>query len=188
MTTTEHEDRTITKELTFTLDNDGLARIAHDAASISSQLNRDRIEFKKIKTEWKDKIVGGESALSKLMEVIERGTETKMSECIERRKFHENKVEYIVDGKVIESRAMDAEERQMEIDPNDKTVIIRKHPRVDGRALAAGDPGPHANYPCAIVTDLPDDDDDDDTEDDRPANLPEPVEVAKENRLTDRED
>ncbi len=173
MTTYEHEDRTITKELTFTLDNDGLARIAHDAASISSQLNRDRIEFKKIKTEWKDRIVGGESALSKLMLVIERGTETKMVECIERRKFAENKVEYIVDGKVIEERAMDAEERQMEIDPNDKTVIIRKHPRVDGRALAAG---------------LDDDDDDDDTEDDRPANLPEAVECAKEDRLTDEAD
>jgi hypothetical protein len=112
---TEVQDRPLKKLLQIPLTHEDVERMAKEAAEISQALTADRIEFKKIRTEWKDRIVGSENALSRVLKVIQVGHEEKEVDCIERRIFAENKVQYIVNDKVIEERAMDAEERQMEM-------------------------------------------------------------------------
>jgi hypothetical protein len=192
--TPEIEERNLTKELEFKLSSADFERIGREAAQIQHELTAHRIEEKKIKTELKDKRVGLENGLARVLKVIEQGTEVRQVDCIERKNFSENKVEYVFNGEVIESRPMEGHERQMELDPADKTIVRRKR---DGRALAAG---PDEND-CVCTTfelkkltnaDGPDehvsvcvDCGAERVDDDAPANLPEAVECAKEDRLTD---
>lgn len=112
----ETEDRTLRKELNFPLSPGDFERVAKEAAGISQQLTADRLEYKQIRLEWKDKISGNETALARVLDVIQQGHEMRMVDCIERRNFSKNLIQYLVDDKVIEERAMTALERQQEME------------------------------------------------------------------------
>lgn len=185
--TQDIEDRTLRKELEIPLSHADVERLAKEAAGISDALTKDRIEFKKIKTEWKDRIDGLQNGLARVLTVIQAGKEARTVDCVERRNFTENKVQFLFDGQVVEERAMTSHERQQEMEvvmgggvPIDEKAGVVVRP--DFKKAAAGD------------DELTDEEDEflTATEDDpefadihKKPSPPEPVEVYKEEQNDD---
>lgn len=157
------ERELVNKELEFKLSSGDYERIGKETASISAELTAWREQARTERLAWNDKISSHEDNVARLLSVIQAGKEVRMVNCTERKNFTENKIEYLFEGEVIESRAMMGEERQQEM--HDAITGGR-----DPRMAAAGD---HSL-------------DEDESTPGRPG--PEAVECAKEDELCDREE
>jgi hypothetical protein len=56
------------------------------------------------------------------LDIIRDGVESRLVECIEKKDFQKYRVDYVYDGKVMESRAMEMGERQLELVPKDRAA------------------------------------------------------------------
>lgn len=111
------EERTLTnKELAFPLSADDYKRIGEEAANISLDITSDEMQLKQIVSERKEIIAGKYGALSAKLKIIHDGKEVRMVDCVERKNFTLNKIEYLFNGIVIEERPMEYGERQTVID------------------------------------------------------------------------
>ena len=164
------ERELVNKELEFKLTSADYERIGKETAGISAELTAFREQKRTEQLAWNDKISSHEDNVARLLSVIQAGKEVRMVNCTERKNFTENKIEYIVNGEVIESRALTGEERQQEMH---LAVTGGKVIPTDFKKAASGD----------------DEDDDDDDDDPTPGGPgPEPVECAKEDAVCDREE
>lgn len=119
------------KELKFKLTKDDIARKATEAAKISLELTAHRIHSAVVRGELRDKEGSLETNLSETLNVISDGFELRYVNCVERKDFTTNKVEYMFEDQVIESRVMTGSELQREIP-------FPKREKTDGRMSAAG--------------------------------------------------
>lgn len=109
------EERVIKgKELCFQLTEPEVVTIAKKASKTSQELEKDLLEFSNIRSEWKSRIEAKETALSEMLKTIGSGKELRIVECIERKNFSEFSVQYIFESRLIETRPMTADERQVE--------------------------------------------------------------------------
>lgn len=159
----------VNKELRFKLTEHDFAERGKEASQISKDLDAYRLESKQIRAERTEKEKALESSLSHTLGIISEGHEVRQTNCKEVRNFTLNKVEYVVDGIVIEDRPLSSEERQREmqlIDGNGGKVV-----QGDFKKAAAGDKDGDGEEDADFVPEGP-----------------EPVECAKENALTDEEE
>lgn len=164
------EEREIkNKELRFPLTHEDVERKAREAAAISSDLTAHRIESKKIRTELSGKEAGLENGLARTLNIISEGHEVRSVDCIERRNFDENKVEYLFEGKVIEDRPMTGSERQREM--FDEVSSAPDHRKAAAGDFDDDDEPVDLSIPTHILRKKPE--------------APEAVECAKENEVTD---
>lgn len=166
------ERELVNKELEFKLSSADYERIGKETAGISAELTAFREQKRTEQLAWNDKISSHEDNVARLLSVIQAGKEVRMVNCIERKNFTANQVEYLFNGEVIEGRALTGEERQQEMH---LAITGGKVIETDFRKAAAGDNDD-------------DYDEQDRTDEMRPGSPgPEPVECAKEDAVCDEE-
>lgn len=174
------DERVIDRELEMPLKSVDIERLAKEAGDLSEDLSKTELTFKQVKAEWTERVKGLKGALNKTLQVIKRRKESRIVSCTERKIYAECKVQYVVDGEVIEERAMTVSELQPELDLT-----------ADGNSHGAGIRLIKGGGK-KMQDDLLDDEESDfaDAQEDKEdtcSTLPEPVESAKEDALTDQD-
>lgn len=173
------ERELVNKELLFNLSSADYERIGKEASVLSGELTVYRETKRKEQLEWNDKISSHEDNVARLLKIIQEGKEVRMANCLERKDFTENKIEYLVDGVVIESRALTGGERQQEMH---LAITGGKVLQPDFKKAASGDDEDDDN-PNSV--DMQTHSFDNDVTPGGPG--PEPVECAKEDAVCDKE-
>lgn len=163
------ERELINKELEFKLSSSDYERIGKETATLSGELTVWKEQKRTEQLAWNDKIHSHEDNIARLLKTIQEGKEVRMVNCTERKNFTENKIEYVFQGEVIESRALTGQERQQEM-----------HLAITGGKVLQPD------FKKAASGDDDDYDEQDRTDEMRPGSPgPEPVECEKEDALCD---
>lgn len=112
----KQETTEVSKDLTFKLTETEFADKGKKAAALNLDLFKTNTEFEDIKKDFKSRIAATELEIAKTLKVIREGEETRNVRCQMVKKFEENRIEYVFNGTVMESRTMEAYERQMEME------------------------------------------------------------------------
>lgn len=112
----QFESSEIEKVFDFTLTQEELA----DRGKAAGKLDAELMEIKgcaaSVNKQWKGRIELKQGELSDVLETIRTGTEPRTVKCTIRKDFSKKCVQYIYKDKVLEERAMEPAELQLEID------------------------------------------------------------------------
>lgn len=112
----ETKVRLVPKEVWFELKDVEIVERARRVAEIRKEVDAVKEEAKGVASDFKGRINVLESEQKALLQTVRANGEHRTVECEFRKDFAANKVEYLFDGKVVEERAMNWEERQAEMD------------------------------------------------------------------------
>ena len=112
------------KELDFELTETDIATLGKVAAAHLKEISDLEAGFQSLKDDWKARISSKEADLRDALKAIQLGKQRRRVDCVMVKNFTEGKVSYVFEGREIESRAMDAEERQQDLPGTN--VILRK--------------------------------------------------------------
>lgn len=115
MTEEANKVQTVAKEVWFELTTEEVVTRAQRVAEIRKEVDKVEEEKKKATGGFKAQINVLESEQDRLLQTIRANGENRTVECEVERDFYANKVLYKHGGKVVEERAMNFEERQMEM-------------------------------------------------------------------------
>ena len=118
------QERLVTRDMTFQLSQKEIATISKDCAALDSEVVALEQQLAGVKKELGGIIKEKKRVLRQLLRDIREGVQTKEVECTERKDWNDGTVEYLVDGKVEETRDMTEEEKQMDM-PVDKPLVKR---------------------------------------------------------------
>lgn len=105
----------VMKEYDFPLSQEDFATKGKEAAALQETLTALEAEFSDVKKDFKARIAQLELELHKTLDEIRLGKHLRRVSCEMRRNFDKFEVDYIHNGAIMETRPMDAEERQMEL-------------------------------------------------------------------------
>lgn len=141
-------ERTIMKEITFTLSDKDKAELGKRAGAVDKELADLKEEFADVRKDFKSRIDLKDRELKNLLRASRDGKEERMVEVTEVKDFDAVKVRYMFKGKVVLERDMEWAERQTEMKvDNGKS---KKSAKDDVRAkmaspVAGGVSGPSVN-------------------------------------------
>jgi hypothetical protein len=121
--------RKVTKQFDFLLTDNELAERAREVAALDRKKTLLEVEFADVKTKYKGQLADLETSISQSFEVIRKGQETRTVDTDMIFDYNSAEVEYWVDGKKHEVRAMTVEERQ-------KDLFIKGANPIEGRQQA----------------------------------------------------
>lgn len=113
--TQDVQDTVVEEFLDFKLTEDDFAEKGKEAGRTSGELSQLENQFDTVKKDWKEKIENKEGELSVILRTIRAGTEKRKVKCIKQKDFQAHMVRWIFDGQVMHERAMELNERQMEL-------------------------------------------------------------------------
>lgn len=116
------QEKKMKREFTFELTEKEVVTYARKTATLTKQRNDIEAEFNNIKSTFKAKIDEKETEIASLLQAIEKGSEIRLTECIERKDFNKEVVEYVAGSKILETRDMTEEEKQMELNLDKATT------------------------------------------------------------------
>jgi len=112
---TRTNERLVMHAVEFELTPDEIAARARDAADTQHEMNECEARFVETKQNHKNHVGALEGRTRDLLRAIRRGTEQRVVECSERKDYRRSIVEYLLDGEVVDERAMEPSERQAEL-------------------------------------------------------------------------
>ncbi len=116
----------VTKEFTFPLSIEQLAKRGEEMAKLSGETADLRAEQKNFNAVINAKINARLELTEKIAKTIRAKSETRLEPAIMVKQYESNLVQYFFDGKLIEERAMTAEEHQVHMDD----INPKKKPKV----------------------------------------------------------
>lgn len=105
----------ITKEIEFTLTAEEIIEKAHELTNHHAQIQDLEKELRGHKKRLGDAIKTNKDEVSRICRVIESGKEIRLTDCEYEKDFDTNEVRYYHNGVLVDSRAMEASERQKEM-------------------------------------------------------------------------
>lgn len=108
---------TAVRQLKFTLTKEELAAKAKDAGRLARELGEMNSSFEEIKKSWKGKIALKEGELRSVERICDDGFEQRTVEVMEEHDYNAHLVRYVYRGEVMEERAMEPHERQLDLVP-----------------------------------------------------------------------
>jgi hypothetical protein len=108
--------KTLTRPLPFKLNDEEKAARGLEAAKLNNEIAELTVKKKLVTDEFAGSIKDRTARRNTLLKQIHDGLERRDSECTEVKNFDENKVEYWVDGQMLESREMTPTDRQLDLD------------------------------------------------------------------------
>lgn len=106
------------RRIAVPLNSDELALKGQAAANFASVLQEQKTQYTQVKKDWSAKISDTEQKRDFALLAIREGKEDREIDVIMTKNYDDNQVQFFraTDGKLLESREMKAEERQMEIE------------------------------------------------------------------------
>lgn len=114
----QNEVRRSTKEVTIRLGGDELVQLAMKAGDLRQKKNNTEQELGRVKGAYKGRLEEMESEITRLLAAIQDRQETRTVEVEEHFNFSTNTVEVreAATGRILDTRAFTAEERQIQLD------------------------------------------------------------------------
>ena len=112
---TRTNERLVMHSVEFELTPDEIAARARDAAETQHEMNEAEARFAEMKQNHKNHVGALEGRTRDLLRAIRRGTEERLVECVEVKDYRRSIVEYLLNGEVVDERAMEPSERQAEL-------------------------------------------------------------------------
>lgn len=118
------EERKVTRLLEVKLQPAELGTLGMEAGNLSGQLSLAEREFDAIKKEHSSKIKGIDNLLQAALDKLNKKTESREVECVEKRFFATNTLQVWHEDEMVEERAMTIEERQMSFGETQNGVVL----------------------------------------------------------------
>lgn len=105
----------VTREVEIDLDEKLKLKLVGELAEKSRSLTKLNTEFDEVKNKWKERIKPVQDRVETILAFIENGKEKKTVETTMVKNFEENRIEYWLDGVVVDHRPMTVTDRQEEL-------------------------------------------------------------------------
>lgn len=114
----EFEERKVTRTVNVKLTNTDIANLGDEAAKLKAERDTAEADLKKhieeVTKPLKAEIEQKTAKIENILDNINKREESRTVECIERKIFNANTVQYYFNGDLVEERAMEPGERQGE--------------------------------------------------------------------------
>lgn len=108
----EVEETIVSKEIEIKLTNIDKAHMADEAADAQVALTSTETEFKGIKNDYSQRIKKLKAKIETTLEAVNTGVISRNVQCVMKKIYSSNIVQYVYEGEVIEERAMTDQDRQ----------------------------------------------------------------------------
>ena len=109
-------EKQVTRELSISLSESELLSIGHNSAELAGQIETLNLEKKTVSDRVNTELKELEPQLLAGLRKIRNGREMRVVECLEKIDFIDQKVNYIYNGEVLDSRDITEEDRQLQMD------------------------------------------------------------------------